>query len=307
MVRMMHPPAGFTRSLVAALAAIVLAQAVAARATAAEPETGPAAALRSRYAALSGRMEHSTFQQHLYLESAEDPHSLQGDIWAVVNHPMAAVTGTVTSPAHWCDALILHLNVKYCHPAAYGTETALSVAIGRKYDQPLSEAFRLDFAFGVSAVRPEYVSVELNAAKGPLGTTSYRITLEAVALDAERVFLHLRYSYDYGFQARLATEAYLATGGKGKIGFTRVDGPGEREARFIGGVRGAVERNTMRYYLAIDAYLGSLAAPASQRFEQSLERWYSATERYARQLHELDRDSYLAMKRREYLRQQSAL
>ena len=63
----------------------------------------------------------------------------------------------------------------------------------------------------------------------------------------------------------------------------------------------------MRYYLAIDAYLGSLAAPAPQRFEQSLERWYSGTERYPRQLHEIDRDSYLAMKRREYQRQQAPL
>jgi hypothetical protein len=34
-----------------------------------------------------------------------------------------------------------------------------------------------------------------------------------------------------------------------------------------------VERNTMRhYYLAIAAYLGTLATLAPQRFEQSLER-----------------------------------
>ena len=62
----------------------------------------------------------------------------------------------------------------------------------------------------------------------------------------------------------------------------------------------------MRYYLAIDAYLGSLAAPAPERFEQSLERWFNATELYPRQLREIDRDAYFAMKRREYARQQSA-
>lgn len=302
--------AGFVRTLVAALTATMFAHSVAAPATPpapAAPANGPAATLRSRYAALSERMAHSSFQQHLYLESADDAHSLRGDIWAVVNYPMTAVTGVVTSPAHWCDALILHLNVKYCHPVARGKDTALSVAIGRKYDQPLSEAFRVDFAFGVAVADPDYVSVGLDADKGPLGTTSYRITLEAVELEPGRVFLHLRYSYEYGFQARLATEAYLATGGKGKVGFTRIGSPAEAQPRFIGGLRGAVERNTMRYYLAIDAYLACLDAPASQRFEQSIERWYSATERYARQLHELDRDSYLAMKRREYVRQQSPL
>jgi len=289
----------------AALAGIGMV--LAAHVAAAAADGGRVAALRSRYAALRERLEHSSFQQRLLLESAESPHVLQGDVWAVVDYPLAAVTGAVTNPAQWCDALILHLNIKYCRPLAYGTETALSVAIGRKYDQPLSEAFRVEFAYRVTAAEPEFVAVELNAAKGPLGTTSYRITLEAVALEPGRVFLHLRYSYGYGLQARLAMDAYLATGGSGKVGFTRIEGAGERDARYIGGMRGAVERNTMRYYLAIDAYLGTRASPAPQRFELSLERWFSATERYALQLHEVDHDGYVAMKRREYQRQQAPL
>jgi len=60
----------------------------------------------------------------------------------------------------------------------------------------------------------------------------------------------------------------------------------------------------MRYYLAIDAYLGALATPIPQRFDESLERWFMATERYATQLHEVDHDSYVTMKHREYVRQQ---
>ena len=62
----------------------------------------------------------------------------------------------------------------------------------------------------------------------------------------------------------------------------------------------------MRYYLAIDAYLGAAAAApsATDRFDESLERWFTATERYAPQLHEVERDAYVTMKRREYLRQQ---
>ena len=38
--------------------------------------------------------------------------------------------------------------------------------------------------------------------------------------------------------------------------------------------------------------------------ERRLEGWYDGAERYARQLHELDRDDYLEMKRSEYRRQQ---
>jgi hypothetical protein len=63
-----------------------------------------------------------------------------------------------------------------------------------------------------------------------------------------------------------------------------------------------VERNTMRYYLCIDAYLGSLAAPPAQRVEKRITAWYDATQRYPRQLHELERDDYVRMKRDEIRR-----
>ena len=75
------------------------------------------------------------------------------------------------------------------------------------------------------------------------------------------------------------------------------------EPLYIGGIRGLVERNTMRYYLAIDAYLGSLSAPAAEQPERRFAAWFDATERYPRQLHEVDRDAYLRMKRSEYRRQ----
>ena len=73
-------------------------------------------------------------------------------------------------------------------------------------------------------------------------------------------------------------------------------GPGGPRVR---GVRGGVERNTMRYYLAIVSYLDSLALPAGERVERRLRDWFAATERFPLQLHELERDEYLAMKRRE--------
>jgi hypothetical protein len=68
-----------------------------------------------------------------------------------------------------------------------------------------------------------------------------------------------------------------------------------------------VERNAMRYYLAIDAYLGARALPPAQQPQKSLQDWFAATERYALQLHEMDRESYLAMKLLEIRRQQTEL
>jgi len=289
----------------AAFVAASTACAMAALGRFATPEVDPAASLRERYAALSEQPEQNSLQPGLYLESGGSSRAVRGDVYAVVNYPFAIVSDTFTSPQNWCEVLILHLNVKHCRADARGEGTVLSVAIGRKIDQPLSKTYRVKFAYKVVATRPDYFEVDLDARRGPLGTKKYHIALESIGLEGDRAFLHLRYSYSSGLVARFAMRAYLASSGHDKVGFTMVDGKDGRPPYFIGGVRGAAERNSMRYYLAIDAYLGALATPAPQRFEESLERWFAATERYALQLHEVDHDAYVTMKRREYLRQQT--
>jgi hypothetical protein len=271
----------------------------------ATPESDPAASLRERYAALSEQLEQSPIERGVYLESAETSRASRGDIYAVVDHPFATISDTFTRPENWCEALILHVNVKYCHVTTRDARPVLSVAIGKKTEQPLSETHRVEFTYEVTASGPDYTQIVLGARKGPLGTRNYRISLELIALGGEQSFLHIGYAYAYDLKARLAMRLYLATSGSAKVGFTIIDSEKGRPPRLIGGVRGALERNTMRYYLAIDAYLGALASPAAERFEESLDRWFTSTERFALQLHEVDHDAYFTMKRREYLRQQT--
>jgi len=67
-------------------------------------------------------------------------------------------------------------------------------------------------------------------------------------------------------------------------------------------MRGVMERNTMRYFLAIEAYLGAQGAPAGERPSRMVEDWFAAVERYPRQLHELTREEYVPMKLSEYER-----
>src|SRR6202051_88168 len=78
-----------------------------------------AASLRDKYQSLAQQLKHNQFQRPLYLESAESPSTLKGDIYAVVAYPFATVNGALNDPAqgpaNWCDVLILHLNTKYCH------------------------------------------------------------------------------------------------------------------------------------------------------------------------------------------------
>lgn len=271
---------------------------------AAVPEIYTAASLHAQYAALGEKLLHNPFQRKLYLNSSESSNGLKGDIYALVDYPFSSVSAALDDPDNWCDVLILHINTKYCHATTGKTRTALMVSIGKKTAQPLEDAYPIDFSYRVAALTANYLDIRLNAEKGPMSTSQYRIQLQAVPVANGQTFLHLTYSYAYGFSGRLAMQTYLATIGHGKVGFTLTGKQSNEQPEYIGGMRGVVERNTMRYYLAIDAFLGAMATPPALQLQKRLHSWFSATEQYPRQLQEVDRTAYIDMKRGEYLRQQ---
>jgi hypothetical protein len=289
----MQPSHSFAFALCVALVIATVGTAAAAGvATAPDPA---AAQLRAQLQALATQLTHNDFGRPLALQSAEKAHRVSGDVYAVINYPFAAVSQTFRSPAAWCEVLILHLNTKYCRARG----DTLSMRMGRKHPQALADAYAMDFAFHADTPHPGFVAASASSAEGPLGTHDYRIDMQAMPLAGGRSFMRLHYSYAFGTAAELATKGYLATSGSDKVGFTR-EGDG-----YVGGMRGAVERNAMRYYLAVDAYLGSLAAAPGRQFATRIERWFDATERYPLQLHEIDRGTYIAMKQGEYARQQA--
>jgi hypothetical protein len=269
------------------LAAVGTAFLLAFGAVAAHADAG---SLRSRYAELKPQLQSNSYGRQLYIDSAEASNSLQGDVYAVLDHPFDKVKGALADPNAWCDIMLLPFNTKAC--SAHGSN--LNVRIGRKYNQPVDQAYRLDFAFSNAAATASYLETRLNAGQGPFGTRDYRIVVEAVPLDGGHTFMHMSYAYGFGGSGRFAMQAYMATAGANKTGFT------------TNGVRGAVERNAMRYYLAIDAYLDTMDAPQAHRVDKRINEWFSATERYPAQLHEMDRDTYVSMKRQEYGRQTTA-
>lgn len=269
-----------------------------------------AASLRDRYQSLTQQLAQNQFERPLYLESQELPSALSGNIYGVVNYPFAMVNGTLNhptqGPVNWCDVLILHLNIKYCHASTSANGTVLAVNIGKKTEESLSSSYRVQFNYHPAASTPDYFRVELSAATGPLSTKDYRIVLEAIPVGDSRTFIHLTYAYGYGTAGRLAMKAYLATIASDKVGFSFARDPSTGETRYIGGVRGLVERNTMRYYLAIEAYLDALSSPPNALLDRRLTDWFDATEQYPRQLHEVSRADYMQMKHNEYQRQQIA-
>ncbi len=264
-----------------------------------------AGTLRARHAAMQDKFANNQFGRPLVLESIQTSGDLKGDVYAIVEHPFAMVQQALQSPEHWCDILILHLNVKRCKVAG-GTPKVLNLSVGRKFDQPLEDAYQLDFGYRVVAANADYLQVQLSADEGPLSTKNYRIQVEALPVDARRSVIHMSYAYGYGFAARMAMQTYLATVGSHKVGFTVLERKADGKPVFQSGVLGLLERNTMRYYLAIDAYLQAYSLPAAEQPERRIRGWYASTERYAEQLHEMEQSEYLEMKRKEMRRQQES-
>ena len=270
--------------------------------------TAPVASqLLEKHAALKDALASNAYGRPLFLESSESGELVSGNAYAVLDAPFSDVSSTFRNANTWCDVMILHINTKYCRVVAGSNPTTLKVHIGKKTPQTLQDSFGLEFTMRQVSASANLLAVQLNAEKGPLGTSNYRIELQATPLDDNKTFMHLRYSYEYGMAGQLAMQGYLATGGRGKVGFSvKTPATASTKASYVGGARGAVERNTMRYFLAIDAYLQALPLPPANQVNRRLEKWFDSTEQYPTQLRETDKASYMAMKRSEIQRQQAS-
>jgi hypothetical protein len=290
-----------TLSLLRAFACLL---AVASLSSHAGPLLGPQA-LQARHGTLSAQLAASAFGEPLVLQSHESDRRIEGDAWAVVEQPFEAVSAALGQASNWCDVLILHLNNKQCERVQQAGEVRIELRVGKKTEQPVNAATRLTFAWRAPTSRPGYLAVAMDAADGPYDTRDYRLGVEAVPLDVRRTFLHFAYGFSYGATSHIAMHLYLGTVARDKVGFSLVP-DGDGATALVGGMRGVVERNTVRYYLAIRSYLDALSLPPAQQQDRRLAAWFDATERYARQLHEVDRDSYLRMKRNEIARQRAS-
>jgi hypothetical protein len=260
-----------------------------------------AEALHKRYAELYEQLADNPFGRPVHVESSENGADHRGAIYAVVEHPFDRVAQGLRSAAQWCGVLVLQANVKHCEASDGGVET-LSIFVARRPVDPLDRAHRVDLSYAVMAERAQYLRVALDSPEGPFGTADYRIRFQAAPIGERHTFLHLAYSYTLGRAARMGMSFYLSTSGRDKVGFSVVERTADGQPLYVEGVRGVIERTTMRYYLAIEAYLDTLEAPASARIERRLRAFHAGLESYPLQLRELELDEYLAIKRRDVAR-----
>lgn len=228
------------------------------------------------------------------------------DILAVVARPAAAAKALLGSARGWCEFALLHHNVKACveEPAAEGGRMVIHV--GTKHFQPVELSRPQRYVLRVEGGGGEPLSVRLSPVSAQPEESSGPALVEAVDLDEGRTGVRVRYRETLGAGTRLLAAGYFATLGRDKIGFSTTGVDAEGRTVYVGGLAGAIERNIVRHFFALDTVLEAKAGGAADSPEQRLSRWFALAARHALQLHEMDWEEYRDIKLRE-LAQSEAL
>jgi hypothetical protein len=264
-----------------------------------DPPSSAVNFLHNKYLKIEAKLQKNPFNMPLFVESREEDYKAAVDVYGVIEHPFETVSSMLEIPANWCDIALLHINDKACTYTKSDNAWLLTLYSGRKFYQPPEDAHQLNYVFHVKAQQPDYLALQLNAANGPLSTKDHRIDAEMIPLDKDKTLIHLSYAFGYGRLGRMAMKSYFATIGRGKIGFSAVGTDDHGNPVYVGGIKGAIERNVVRYYCAILSYLDGLKYPREQQFEKRISRWFDLTDQHKRQLHEIEKDKYISNKRLE--------
>lgn len=305
MSRHLPGPQALLRVLLALLLASALASHLAGAAgpPLADGAPGPArtAALLAEHQRLAGALRDSVFGEPLLLlTSGPSPAAdagQAGEVVMLLPRPLASVAAVFASPASLCAMLDLHLNVRSCSPSAEPGSPVLDLVAGPMRQSLPGLVYPLRLVLQSDAASPGYFGARFGVADGPTNDARLQVQLQAVAVGSSHSYLHVHYRQRPDLATQFATRLYLATAGRAKIGFSPDGVAADGRPRFVGGERGALERNLMRHYLAL--LVASAPAPAgtpAARRDARLRAWFALTERHPSQLHELDLADYLREK-----------
>lgn len=286
--------------IVLRLLATVFLLAAAGSALAVEPPLQGEALLRAAYQRNLTGLARNSFGLPLVLESVAQDDRVQVDVYGILAYPFSTVVNELTAPASWCNIVLLPPNVKACTYRELPGATLLTFYVGRKVYQAPQDAHQVIYHYRNVAQQQGYLDIVLRADAGPFGTRDHSLRFEALPLDGGRVFVHVSYAYRDTTALRLAAKGYFSTLGRGKVGFTVTGTDQDGKPVYIGGPRGAIERNAVRNYLAVQAFMNALRYPAGSRFRMSISEWYDLASRYPQQLFDLDRQDYLTFKTAEH-------
>ena len=245
---------------------------------------------------IEGSLGKNPFNIPVYLESAVEKNTSYVDIYGFVKHPFATVQNALEVPANWCDIVLPHIDVSACTYSKVNDKWLLNTYNVDKMSESLEDAYEMKLEYGVAKVQSGYFEVSLTAQEGPFNTKEHRFKFEVVPLDKDNSFIHLQHSFTYG-----SVEYYvMKMFGGSKPGFTETGIDSDGNPVYTDGLRGAIERNAVCYYLSIMAYLDTLKIFDGQSFENRINQWYDLAAPYKKQIFEMKKEEYLTYKRQTY-------
>ena len=257
--------------------------------------------LLSQYHIFQESLESNQYGAPVYIQSNFQEDNATGEVFALVDHDFNSVVASLSSADHWCDVVLLHINVKGCNVKSNNnSESNLTLYVGRRYFQTPDQAHEMRYQFNTVSSSPNYLHVNLTAGDGPLGTSDYLLTFEVIPFSESASFIHFKYSYHYGFMAKLALDGYLATIGRHKVGFTVTDYDELSNPVYVKGLQGIVERNSMRYFIAIRSFLDT-SYLNSEQWDKRVQHWYQLAKGFDRQFIEIREREYIETKRKEFM------
>lgn len=232
----------------------------------------------------------------LFLRAEVAGDQVRVDAAGFLAHPHALVTAALRDGGAWCEIVLLQLNVKACTVERTEAGGRIAIYAGRKGAQSPQTAREHAYDLRVVQDTPVYLRLELARRDG----RGRPAVVEAGARDG-RTYVRVHHELRLSWLARSLANGYFATIGRNKVGFSESGVARDGEPVLTRGMVGAIERNAVRYYFALQTYFETLSLPAAERAMRRHERWFELTEQYPRQLSELGREEYLAIKRRERL------
>jgi hypothetical protein len=256
--------------------------------------------LIDKYREVENELGKSPFAVPFSVESSVSKTASHVDIYGTIKYPFDIVQNELLVPTNWCEILLPDIKVGTCTYKKVNNTWLLNIYNLNKFSDPLEDAYQMKFKYRVSELQARYFDISLTAHEGPFHTKDHQFGLEAIPLDEDTTFIHLRYSYGYSSFSYLLMKLF----GGSKIGFSVTGTDSNGNPVYVNGLRGSVERNVACYYLALLAYLDTRKIPAEQRFEKQISQWYDLAGQYKKQLLDMEKKDYLTYKRRDRESQQ---
>jgi hypothetical protein len=257
------------------------------------------AKLLETYQVIQPELEHNVYGLPIFINSNDANKTMVGEVYGTLAYPFKQLKDTLSNPANWCEIIPQHLNIKACTYQHKNGYCEITFYTGRKFYEKADDVYQIQYQYTLLNRTDDHFYINFSAATGPLGTKDYKIEVEAIPLTGNSTFIRFSYAYKFNYLTEFGMNTYLATLGSDKVGFTMTGKDEHEQPVYIDGIRGIIERNSVRYYLAIQSFLETQQLPEEARFAARINKWFDLTEKYHHQLYEMEKQDYLEYKQME--------